>query len=473
MSVSSEVRDVEYEIDSKIQSLQVWKTKRSVILKTLMEFCEVFTTLVHRNAFDSQLFEGGSRVLPTLQREQTKRNGVFWALKWTIEFSAEDGSDGPVKREELKEIIHLGEAYDVLVDALKLAEKGDITIKVSQHSKEITCYEGADVTGFDSDIVVHQQLYGPLNTQVSLTRNSDQITSKWKAGDYRRVTRRLARIATDIEGEIGIKPEYREDFGMEEVSIPKPTLVTLKRPRYKPDKHVFDSLTIPSEFSESFKWNARSFLETPIVRIACQYYALSSDLKVIADFDDYMLRLASREDPRQYNLVSGLREDRMIEKCRTAFRELTDPWDFRSKVELDRPKQEIDVLASRNGDEIALELKSTLRPETLWEVYKRNEDIMGGLSQIESIVDRGVARIGFLLTDGYRGDYRCWGEAIRRDVTIGTLHEIEELAQDTDNAIQLMKEKAGVKTDGQSGQRLPDRETEILGWKLRLVDSEP
>ena len=262
MSVSSEVRDVEYEIDSKIQSLQVWKTKRSVILKALMEFCEEYTTLVHIRAFHSKLFKGGPGVLPTLQLEQTKRNGVFWALKWTIEFSAENGSDGPVKQKELMEIIHLGETYDVLVDALKLANIGDITIEVSQISKEIVCYEGADITGFDSDIVAHQQLYGPLNTQVSLTSNSDQLTSKWKAGDYRRVTGKLAQYANDIEAQIVLDPEIKEALRIGDVSIPKPTLLTLKRPRYKPDKHVFDSMTIPSEFSESFK----EPLINPVVR---------------------------------------------------------------------------------------------------------------------------------------------------------------------------------------------------------------
>ena len=473
MSVSSEVRDVEYELDSNIQSLHVWKTKRSVILKALMEFCEEFTTAVHKSAFDSQLFEGGSEVLPILQHEQTKRIGVFWALKWTIEFSTEEGSDGPIMPKELKEIIQLGETYDVLVDALKLAEKGDFTIEVSRISKEIVCYEGADITGFDSGIVAHQRLYGPLNTQVSLTSNSDQLTSKWKAGNYRRVTRKLAQYATEIEGKIDLKPEVKEDLGMGDASIPKPTLVTLRRPRYKPDKHVFDSLTIPFEFSKPFKWNARSFLETPIVRIANQYYALSSDLKTIAEFDDYMLRLAAREDSDQYNMVSSLREDRMIEKCRDAFCEQTDSWVVQSKVELENPEQEVDMIAERHDESLAIELKSTLRPETLWEAYKRNQDIKRGVSQVKSIVERGVARTGLVVTDGYRGDFRCWGEALRREVTIGTLHEIEELAQDPDSAIQLMKEKAGVKIDGRSGQRLPDRKAEILGWKLRLVDSEP
>ena len=144
-----------------------------------------------------------------------------------IEFSTEEGSDGPIKPKELREIIQIGEAYDVLVDALKLAKIGDIEIEVSQESKEIVCYEGADITGFDSDIVAHQHLYGPLNTQVSLTSNSDQLTSRWKAGDYRRVTQKLAQSATELEDKIVINPEYKEALRMGDVSIPKPTLVTL------------------------------------------------------------------------------------------------------------------------------------------------------------------------------------------------------------------------------------------------------
>lgn len=438
-----------------------------------MEFCEEHTTWVHIKAFDSQLFEGGSGVLPTLQTALTSRIGVLWALKWTIEFSTEEGLDGPIEPKELVEIVRLGETYEMFVDALKLAKVGEITIKVSQNSKEIVCYEGADITGFDSDMVTHQQLHGLLNTQVSLTSDSDQLTSKWKAGDYRRVTRKLARYAIENEGEMDLKPEIKEDFGMEFDPIPKPTLVTLRRPRFKPDKYVFDSLTLPDEFSASFKWNARSFLETPIVRIASQYYALSSYLKVIAVYDDYMLRLAAREDRDQYNLVSGLRENRMIDKCKLAFGEQADSWVIRRKVELENPEQEVDMIAERHDASLAIELKSTLRPETLWEVHKRNQDIKKGVSQIKSIIDRGVARTGLVITDVYRGDFRCWDEALRRDVTIGTLHEIEELAHDPDNAVQLMKEKAGVITDGQSGQRLPDRNAEILGWTLRLVDSEP
>ena len=209
------------------------------------------------------------------------------------------------------------------------------------------------------------------------------------------------------------------------------------------------------------------------MRIVNQYYALSSDLKTIAEFDDYMLRLAAREDPDQYSRVSGLREDRMIEKCIAAFQKPTDQWTVQSKVELGDPEQEVDFIASRQNWNIAVELKSTLRPESLWEVYKRNQDVIDGISHIESIVNRRVAHKGLVVTDGYRGDFRCWGEALRREVIIGTLHEIKELAQYPDNTVQLMKEKAGVKTDGRSGQRLADRQAEILGWTLRLVDSEP
>ena len=116
------------------------------------------------------------------------------------------------------------------------------------------------------------------------------------------------------------------------------------------------------------------------MRIDCQYYALSSDLKTIANFDDYMLRLAAREDRDQYSLVSGLRENRMIDKCKVAFCEQTDSWVVQSKVELENPEQEVDMIAERHDESLAIELKSTLRPETLWEVYKRNQDIKRGVS---------------------------------------------------------------------------------------------
>ena len=146
--------------------------------------------------------------------------------------------------------------------------------------------------------------------------------------------------------------------------------------------------------------------------------------------------LAAREDEEQYNQVSGLREDRMINACLTAFAESKGGWRVDSSVALTDPPQEADIVAARSGDTLVIELKSTLRPETVWEVYKRNQDILNGLRQAESLVRRGVGDRGLVITDGYRGDYMCWKEALRQNVAIGTLGELEDLARDPNRAFR-------------------------------------
>ena len=181
--------------------------------------------------------------------------------------------------------------------------------------------------------------------------------------------------------------------------------------------------------------------------------------------------LAVREDEKQYSHVSGLREDRMISACLTAFAESNGRWRINSSVVLTDPLQEADIVAARSGDTLVIELKSTLRPETVWEVYKRNQDILNGLCQAESLVRRGVGDRGLVITDGYRGDFMCWKEALRRDVAIGTLEELEDLARDPNRAIRTMMTRTGVPTGKHGGRRLPDRNVDIFGWTLWLVQT--
>jgi hypothetical protein len=118
-----------------------------------------------------------------------------------------------------------------------------------------------------------------------------------------------------------------------------------------------------------------------------------------------MLRVAMRVDSDQYAKASGLRADRMINRCKEALEQHVRPWSIMSCAHYRNPQQEADILAIRDADSsIVLELKSTLRPETPWEVSKRNEVIISGARQAKALVDRGVAQRGYLLTDGYRGD---------------------------------------------------------------------
>ena len=472
MPVPKEMRAMEGEIDDAIRSLPMWMDDRYKVLKGIMEIYRDAIELVHVRALDAGLFENSDALHSVLGKEDRARVGILWALKWATAYCPFlTTSNDTVRPENLASTLLLGETYDALVDVLKYAEMGLVELSVDRERKEIICYEGDDLTGFDADIVEHQQALGSTHAHASLTADSDQLTSGWCAGDYRRVVQQLAKYAAAQENRIGIHPKIAEHLDIGDVSVAQPTLVWLDRPRREPDARAFDSLTLPCEMSDEFVWSARSLLETPIVKIADRFCALSSDLKVISLIDDYMLRLAARLDEKQYSNVSGLREARMANACRAAFEGGNGLWTILSPKILTDPAQEADVVASRSDESLVIELKSTLRPETVWEVYKRNRDIQRGVSQAQSLVRRGVARRGLVITDGYRGDYQCWAEALRCGITIGTLDDLNDLAWDPQGAIQLMKERAGIVPVASTPRRLPERTEDLLGWKLRLIDA--
>jgi hypothetical protein len=100
--------------------------------------------------------------------------------------------------------------------------------------------------------------------------------------------------------------------------------------------------------------------------------------------------------------------------------------------------------------------------------------IIFGVNQAKALIDRGVATSAFIVTDGYRGDYVCWAEALANGIPIGTLYDLAEIVENREAAVAILKAKVGI-TAGSllSGDALPDREATLFGWKLRLVDSEP
>lgn len=469
--VPKEMRVLEAQIDCGIRSLPLWKNDLSRILESIMGIYRDAIELAFVRALDAELFQGDEALHAELIRENKARVGVLWVLKWATAYCKRTTSDQEVCSNDLVSALFLGEAYDVLVDVLKYAELGLVNISLNPESKEIICYEGENLTGVDAEIVKHQQAIGPIHTHAALTADRDQLTTNWNAGAYRRVVRNLHEFATAQEDRIGIHPKFAVHLAAKDVFVPRPTLVWLDRPRCEADAQVFDSLTVPSKISGDVMWRARSLLETPIVKIGSRYCALSSDLRAISLIDDYMLRLAARLDERQYSSVSGTREARMASACRTAFEGSNGVWTIQSPLILTDPMQEADVVASRPGKSLAIELKSTLRPETVWEVYKRNQDILQGVSQAQRLVGRGVADQGVVITDGYRGDYQCWAEALRCGITIGTLDDLSDLASDPGGAVKLMKERAGVATGATGHGRLPERTADLLGWKVRLIDA--
>jgi hypothetical protein len=74
-------------------------------------------------------------------------------------------------------------------------------------------------------------------------------------------------------------------------------------------------------------------------------------------------------------------------------------------------------------------------------------------------------------TDGYRGDYSCWAEALSHEVAIGTLNDLAEIAANPAMAVSSMKAKVGLDNDVVAPEEsLPDRAFGLMGWKFRIVD---
>jgi hypothetical protein len=478
MSTSDRIREIENEIDAHVRALNIWQRSRAVVLAELMQTYRDAIELVFLESSFFEMHAGSLKVSADdvgalFVQENRYRAGILWALKWASEFCPENGSAQNSTPDELTSLVFLGADYETFVDTLKYANHDLIVIKVDEQSQTMICYEGEQATSFDSNVVHEQRFTVPATWQVSLTEDGDQITSTWTAGDYRRVMRNLASYAVSKENTICVDPAYLAKLGIDETPIPQPTVVWLDRPSQSPDCDVFDDLVLPTDISSGLKWKLVALLDTPVVKIGQRYCALSSDLKALARIDDYMLRLAARVDEQQYTAVSGLREGRMIKICKDAFERCQPPWSVKDRVRYSDPAQEADIVAIRGDESFICGLKSTLRPETPWEVHKRNDDIIHGVKHTKTLIDRGAAKHGFVISDGYRGDYACWAQALARAIPIGTLYDLAEIASDPAAAVPALKAKVGITEESLSlREKLPDRETNLAGWKLRLVDME-
>jgi hypothetical protein len=313
------------------------------LVRTYRDAIELsFVMALHAETFESSPDDFGA----ALMQENRFRAGSLWLLKWASEYCGEVGVPSSQAPEQLMDLLLLGETYETFVDALKYAQHDLITIAVDEPSRTIVFYEGGSATTFDSSIIYHQQMTSPMIPHVSLTEDSDRLTSRWTAGDYRRVVKSLADRAAQEENTIFADPGLLEQIGKNEISIAQPTVVWLDRPAIVPDCYVFDDLTL-SKVDDKTKWRLVALLDTPIVPVGDRFCALSSDLKTIARIDDYMLRLAARVDPNKYSAAATLREDRMISICRNAFEQCVPPWSVAARVLYKNPPQEADVLTSR------------------------------------------------------------------------------------------------------------------------------
>ena len=168
----------------------------------------------------------------------------------------------------------------------------------------------------------------------------------------------------------------------------RPVVVEIPSPP-APLARVQEDLTLTVTKAQGpLKWKIDSWHDCPLVQIGGRTFGVSSAILTLAGLDDYMLRSAVLNDPGQYEKVSGLREERMIAICRKAFEEAG--WTFTPHRILANPAREIDGYATRGAETCIVQLKSTLRPQSPWEVHKRNSDVIDGITHTAEVVREWV-----------------------------------------------------------------------------------
>ena len=317
----------------------------------------------------------------------------------------------------------------------------------------------------------HQQRTNPFRAHVPLTEDADQLTVAWTAGDYRRTAAWLRDLAAKAQREqtVMFAPP-----GVDPVPLfPRPTVVRIPEPPDLKMEAVLEDLTLtPEKLVGQGFWQYGSWIDTPVILAGTERLSPSDALIALGGMagDDHMLRLAALVDGPQYVRVSGLREERMIALCRRILEPLQ--WNVTPRFRQSDPPGEVDVYAVRGRDRMVIQLKSTLRPESPWEVYKRNADILDGIEQAHRArAQLGEDVTGVVITDGYRGDFASWRVGLERRVAIGTLEDLDAIASDPGQAFEILSQRAGLGRESRSESR--ERSCDIMGWSLQLVDARP
>jgi len=460
------VRKVEAEIDDIIRNMAVWKVKRNVLLMRLVTIWRNGLELVNMMAAHAAMFQLEEGIQSSIEGEHLMATGAFQALKWAMEYARDDGIEG-VSDETLVELVtKVGGPYQALVDSLKLGAYGMAEFSVDWDSKTLTVYEGGNVSGHDATIVRYDHVTVPFHKQSPLVDDSDQLTARWTAGEYREYWRWLRSIAEKSEtntimGQAG-------PLAPVQMIMKQPVVVEIPRPPafLVP---VQEDLTLTVDKAQGpLKWRIDSWHDCPLIQIGDRIFGVSIAIRTLAGLDDYMLRAAVLNDPAQYEKVSGLREERMIAICRKSFEERG--WTFTPHHHLSNPPKEIDGYATRGSEICIVQLKSTLRPQSPWDVYKRNTDVIDGITHTATMLRRiGEAATGVVITDGYEGDYATWKESLATGVPVATLDDREEIAENPRDAFETLAKRAGIQEQS-SPEGVPQRSGVLAGWTIRLLD---
>lgn len=471
--VSPQVRDAEAAIDGAIRALPVWQSTRDATLKAVLDVYRdlldvVFVEMGRQRILAEFLGPREATPLVPIVMEHRLHTGIFWILKWALAWCP-DAGHAPPTPDDITSLVGTGSAYVHLVDALWMHKRDWGRVDVDLASRTLLISEGGDQTGGDRELAEYLHGFLALHRHHSFTDDSDKLTSRWTAGEYRAFGKALidecSRLCTETVQFSGTDPPL--DLFKRPVILPVPDALVAQHEFLVRDL----ALTHERLADPGACWRLSSWLDTPLVECGGAYWCASNAVQsVFREYhDDYMLRLAALVDAKHYSLVSQAREQRMRDFCVKALE--SKGWTCTAPLTLKNPQADIDVYAVRGSVTLLLELKSTLRPETPREVASRNDDIHLGIRKSEERRARFPEdTIAVVVTDGYRGEYRTWADALRRRVPLLTTDELDRLA--TDPTAYLNDLRVWSETRPIGDNPFPERESVLLDWRLVVRDCQ-
>ncbi len=467
VAVPPEVRTAEDEIDAAIHALPLWQASREALLATLLRvYRETAEALLLAAAYQAISSESSAETdaQAILEMEGLYHRGFFWLFKWALAWCPEAGATP--EDEEFVDLLHMGSDYQALADALWMHKQGWGRVRADPSARLLTVFEGGDQTGRDQELSRYLHATIALHRHQSFTHDGDQLALEWTAGDYRALGRALIDecVAKGVETVSCSLTEPAKPLFI------RPTVISVPPGLAAKHHALLTSMTMTAEkMAGRGRWNLNNWFDTPFVIVGGRYLCPSNLIETIfhPGMDDHMLRVAAAADPVHYSKVSQLREGRMTTLC---VNELSKAgWMCTAPYTLTNPQSDVDLHAVRGGQVLILELKSTLRPESPREVASRNEEIHLGLSKSQERRARFRAgTIAAVVTDGYRGDYRTWADALRRGVPVLTTGEVSALATDPAAFVQRLAQWSDSHPVG--SDPLPERETTLMGWRIVLRD---
>ena len=471
--VPKNAREAEDRIDELVRSLPMWSTSRDELLRAALDAYRdaieiVFLEAGRQRLLAEHLGPGHANFTPSLQFEHGLHLGAFWVLKWALAWCPALG-EAPPKVDDVGQLFLTASTYQALADALWMHKHGWGRVEADLDSSTLTVFEGGDLTGQDERLADYLHATLALHHHDSFTADDDKLTSRWCAGDFRDLGRLLREECDQACSEtvvVDIGPRQHPLFK-------RPVVLTVPSHLIERYPALFEDLTLrAADFAHTggLCWRVNNWFDRPFVEVGGLLLCPSNVVQAVfkESIDAHLLRAAAATDPDHYVTVSQAREHRMTDYCVDKLR--AAGWSTTAPLKLTTPEADVDIHAERDGQHLLLELKSTIRPESPREVASRNEEIHSGLEKSEERRARFPnGTLAAVVTDGYRGDYRTWSDALARRVPVVTTREFDSFIANPARYVDDLI--AWVSNNPVGAKPLAGRETDLLGWRFIAVDA--